>query len=33
MGEGGRLTSGSYSFKEVTLGIWKSCVSSELVEL
>lgn len=27
------LTSGSYSFREVTLGIWKSCVSSELVEL
>lgn len=25
--------SGSYSFREVTLGIWKSCVSSELVEL
>lgn len=27
------LTGGFYSFREVTLGIWKSCVSSELVEL
>lgn len=30
---GVELTGGFYSFREVTLGIWKSCVSSELVEL
>lgn len=30
---GAELTSGFYNFREVTLGIWKSCVSSELVEL
>lgn len=32
-GGGAELTSGSYSFREVTLGMWNSCVSSELVEL
>lgn len=30
---GVELTDRFYSFREVTLGMWKSCVSSELVEL